>query len=262
MNPEIKALYELQQRDRQLTVLERRLTLIPTRVKELDDDVGKLRAMLAAERAKCDDSREFQRNQEEQLREEEEMLRNSRAKLGQVKNPRELNAIQREIDATRRMSSARSEEIEKIKGGVAEAEARIAALSNSFESFQAQAAAEKERLLAQQHKLESRLGKLRSGRSDLTQQIDRELLRTYDRIRGRVGGIAFVAAVEGQCAACKMHVPHQVYVALRKGQEVLTCESCGRLLYWAGHFPKEEDAKNEPKVKAAPPQRRPAISDE
>jgi predicted nucleic acid-binding Zn-ribbon protein len=261
MNPEIKALYELQQRDRQLTALERRLTLIPTRIKELDDDIAKLRNMLEAERAKCDDTRQFQRNQEQQLREEEEMLRNSRAKLGQVKNPRELNAIQREIEATRRMASARSEEIDKIKGGVAEAEARIAALTDSFETVKGQASAEKDRLAAQQQKLESRLGKLRSGRSDLTEQIDRELLRTYDRIRRRVGGVAFVAAVEGQCGACKMHVPHQVYVSLRKGQEVLTCESCGRLLYWSGHFPKEEP-KSEPKVKAAPPQRRPGITED
>jgi predicted nucleic acid-binding Zn-ribbon protein len=261
MNPEIKALFDLQQRDRQLTALERRLTLIPTRVKELDDDIAKLNKMLASERAKCDDTRQFQRTQEEQLREEEDMLRNSRAKLGQVKNPRELNAIQREIEATRRMSSARSEEISKLKGGVSEAEARITALSDSFTTVQAQAAAEKERLVAEQQKLEGRLGKLRSGRSDLTEQIDRELLRTYDRIRRRVGGIAFVAAIEGQCAACKMHVPHQVYVSLRKGQEVPTCESCGRLMYWSGHFPKEE-AKNEAKVKAAPPQRRPAIIDD
>jgi predicted nucleic acid-binding Zn-ribbon protein len=261
MNPEIKALFDLQQRDRRLTALERRLTLIPTRVKELDDDIAKLSKMLASERAKCDDTRIFQRNQEEQLREEEDMLRNSRAKLGQVKNPRELNAIQREIEATRRMASSRSEEIEKIKGGVSEAEGRIAALTDSFATVQAQAAAEKERLVAEQQKLEGRLGKLRSGRSDLTEQIDKELLRTYDRIRRRVGGIAFVAAIEGQCAACKMHVPHQVYVSLRKGQEVPTCESCGRLLYWSGHFPKEE-AKNEAKVKAAPPQRRPAIIDD
>ena len=30
----------------------------------------------------------------------------------------------------------------------------------------------------------------------------------------------------------------------------MTCETCGRLLYWAGHFPEEAPA--EPKPKSAP----------
>jgi hypothetical protein len=89
--------------------------------------------------------------------------------------------------------------------------------------------------------------------------IEKPMLRTYDRIRGRVGGIAFVAAREGRCSACKMHIPHQIYVQLRKGEEIESCESCGRLLYWSGHFPKGEDKKNEPAPKASPPKRRPAV---
>ena len=37
MNPQITALYELQQRDRQLITLERKLDAIPTRLKELEE---------------------------------------------------------------------------------------------------------------------------------------------------------------------------------------------------------------------------------
>jgi hypothetical protein len=55
-----------------------------------------------------------------------------------------------------------------------------------------------------------------------------------------------------------MHVPHQAYVALRKGDDILACESCGRLLYWQGHFPNEEEAAAkaaEAKPKASPDKR-------
>jgi predicted nucleic acid-binding Zn-ribbon protein len=256
MNPEIQALYELQKRDRQLTRLERKLVLIPKRITELEEDVGKLGAMLDAERSKCDDTRAFQRNQQDQLAEEEELLRNSRAKMGQVKNPRELNAIQREIEQTRRMSSARSAEIDKIEAAVAEAEQKIAAMNDSFQSLKQQATEESDRLKKSQGKLETKLEKLRAGRSDLTDQIDKGTLRTYDRIRRRLGGVAFVAVYDRRCTACKMHVPHQAYVSLRKGEEIIACESCGRLLYWRGLFPEEEAAAEkakEGKVKEAPP---------
>ena len=47
MNPQIQALFELQKRDRQLTVLERKLTLIPKRLKELEDENRRLKQMVA-----------------------------------------------------------------------------------------------------------------------------------------------------------------------------------------------------------------------
>lgn len=266
MNSEIQALYELQQRDRQLTRLERKLQLIPRRLRELDDDIVKLETMLKAEGRKCEETRAFQRNQAQQLAEEEDMLRNSRAKMQQVKNPRELTALQREVEQTRRMATARAEEIEKIKQAVIDTETRIASVSTSLEQLKAQAGSEKERLLGQQGQVEGRIGKLRSGRGELTQKIERGLLRTYDRIRERVGGVAFVAAAEGRCTACKMHVPHQVYTQLRKGDEIPSCESCGRLLYFIGHFPKEEEEQakaQEAKPKASPAKKRPAaLADE
>jgi len=265
MNPEIQALYELQHRDRQLTGLERKLLLIPKRLRELDDDIAKLEDMLKAERSKCDDTRAFQRSQEHQLAEEEDMLRHSRSKMQAVKNPRELTALQREVDQTRRMATARGEEIAKIKEAVSEAGKRIASVEESLTQLKSQAVSEKERIYAEQTRLEDRLGKLREGRGELTSRLDRGLLRTYDRIRGRVGGIAFVAATEGRCGACKMHVPHQVYTQLRKGDEIPSCESCGRLLYWIGHFPKEEadrEKAKEAKPKASPPKKRPLPIDE
>ena len=87
--------------------------------------------------------------------------------------------------------------------------------------------------------LEAALGKTRSSRGKLTAGVDRELLRTYDRMRDRLNGLAFVPVHEHRCTACKMQVAHQAYVALRRGDEILHCENCGRMLYWAAHFPDE-----------------------
>lgn len=254
MNPQIQALFDLQKRDRQLHVLERKLDLIPKRLVELEDDMKRLATMLEGEQKKCEDTRAFQRTHERALAEEEEMLKNSRAKMGHVKNPRELSAIQREIESTRRMAATRTEEINKIKVAVEETETKLEGMRTSFEDVRTKADAEAERLRKAQTKLEAKLAKLETGRKDLKGQVDLDTIRTYERIRKRVGGMAFVAASEGRCTACKMHVPHQTFVALRKGEEIHSCESCGRLLFWKGLFP-EDEATGEPKAKAAPEKR-------
>jgi predicted nucleic acid-binding Zn-ribbon protein len=246
MNPQITALHELQNRDRQLSRLERKLELIPRRIKELDDDLAKLEGMLTAERRKCEETRSFQRSQEMQLAEEEDLVRHSKARISQVKTARELNATQREMESTRRMASARTEEIVKIKAGVQEAEQRIEAMSRSLDELRVAAAEEKTRLESARDTTAAKLAKLRERRGTLTDKIEREILATYERIRRRLAGVAFAAARENRCSACKMVVPAQIYVALRKGDEILDCESCGRLLYWAGHFPEEMKAADEP----------------
>jgi uncharacterized protein len=252
MNPQITALYELQKQDRRLRRLERRLELIPLRVKELDDDLAKLQAMLEAERRKCDETRSFQRTQEMQLSDEEEQIRSSKARISQVKTSRELNATQRELETTRRMASARSDEIGKLVQGVADAEQRIAAMNESLTQLRAQAEEEKTRLLASRDEVAARLARLRGDRDKLTSQIDRATLTTYERIRRRLDGVAFTAARSQRCTACKMVVPAQIYVAIKKGNDIIACETCGRLLYWSGNFPEEEGGEEEAAKANAP----------
>src|SRR5690606_7674758 len=98
----------------------------PKRITTLDTDLQKLEQMLVAERAKLDDTRAFQQRQEAQLQDEEELIRNSKAKLGQIKTSRELNAQQRELETTRRMVQARTGEIGKLQEAVTRTEAQIA----------------------------------------------------------------------------------------------------------------------------------------
>lgn len=260
MNPQITALYELQHRDRQLIALERKLDAIPVRIKEIDDDLAKLESMLASERKKCEDTRSFQRSQQAQLEEEEELIRQSKAKINQVKTARELSSAQREVEATRKMISTRTEEIGRLQAGVAETEQRIEAMARALDELRGSAEGEKSRLTEMRNRLEGKIGRLRSTRGSLTTKLDPELLATYERIRKRLSGLAFVAAHRERCMACKMVVPHQIYVLLRKGDEIPECESCGRLLYWSGHFP-EEAAASEPAPKASPPAKRPAKLD-
>lgn len=252
MNPQITALYELQHRDRQLIALERKLDAIPVRLKEIDDDLGKLESMLVSERKKCEDTRAFQRSQEGQLQEEQDLIQHSKSKANQVKTARELSASQREVESTRKMISTRTEEIARLQAGVKETEQRIEAMAGALEELRGSAEVEKTRLTEMRTRLDGKIARLRSTRGGLTERLDRELLTTYERIRKRLSGLAFVPAHRERCMACKMVIPHQIYVLLRKGDEILSCESCGRLLYWSGHFPDEATA-SEPAPKASPP---------
>ncbi|MEZ4451755.1 MAG: hypothetical protein R3B09_19985 [Nannocystaceae bacterium] len=250
--PQIVALRTLQRQDRRLTIFERKLRTIPKRMRDLDVDLAKLEAMLDAERSKLEETRSFQGRQQIQLMDEEELVRSTKAKMGQVKTARELNATQRELETTRKMITTRTEEIAKLQTAVRETEARIASMDTMLTELRGQAEAEKARLLGEKERLEKATSKAKRLRARLTKGIEIQTLRTYERIRKRFAdGMAFVPAHRERCTACKMMIPNIIYMQLMRGKEVLACESCSRLLYWSGHFPDDE-AKLEPAKEAAP----------
>jgi predicted nucleic acid-binding Zn-ribbon protein len=251
MKDQIEALHRLQTQDRRMVSIERKLAALPRRKQEMERDLGKLEAMLQAELDKLGESRSFRMDQERQLEEEREQIRGSKARISQVKTPRELSAAQRELDSTRRLADSREAELARIDEAIAEAEARIKAMEGGLGDLRASVAAERTRLDEIDGKLQRSYKKTRKARKTLTDTIEKTLLRRYERVRKRVGGIGFVGVRERRCTACKMAVPHQIYVSLRNADMIAVCESCGRMLYWAGLFP-DENKPVEPKAKDAP----------
>lgn len=252
MKDQIEALYLLQTQDRRLVSIERKLGSIPRRKQEMDRDLEKLEVMLQTEVDRLDESKTFRMDQDRQLQEERDQIRGSKSRMNQVKTPRELSAAQREIESTRRMAEKREKEIIGLDEAISEAEGRIKTMEDGLGELRDSFITERERLEkieAKQVKAQRKAHKNRAGQMEA---IEKPVLRRYERIRKRGGGIGFVAVRNRRCSACKMAVAHQTYVALRAAEEIPLCESCGRMMYWGGLFPEDDGKPAEAKPKSAP----------
>jgi predicted nucleic acid-binding Zn-ribbon protein len=65
-------------------------------------------------------------------------------------------------------------------------------------------------------------------------QLDPELLQRYERLNQRHGR-AIVPVINGVCYGCFMRLPTST--ATESSKRVLTCENCGRILYWLRSAP-------------------------
>jgi predicted nucleic acid-binding Zn-ribbon protein len=79
---------------------------------------------------------------------------------------------------------------------------------------------------------EKELSELAEKRNNLLLQIQRPLLANYERIRKGKSGIAVVPIVNGSCSGCFSSLPPQTTLEIKKMNQFIFCQYCGRLLVW------------------------------
>lgn len=150
---------------------------------------------------------------------------------GGVRNPKELEDLQRDAAQLRRQLSQAEDNLleelicaETATTAQAECAATLARLTADWERKQAALRAEQAQLKA---KLTADLARQAAAR----QAVPAALLAIYDNLRPRRGGRA-VAQLDGdECSACLVVASPFSLEAARFGDELVYCSNCGRLLW-------------------------------
>jgi len=154
-----------------------------------------------------------------------------RMRMNRIKNIKELQALQREIDLMRQANGELEEELIKImqqmdgiKAQMQTKEAEMAALNEEWEKQQ-------QALGTQITGIDQAVTEAAIRRQSIAAQITGDLISRYELIFSRRGGTAVVEVSGGICQGCYMNIPPQLGNEIIRSDKVHLCPSCQRIVY-------------------------------
>jgi predicted nucleic acid-binding Zn-ribbon protein len=152
---------------------------------------------------------------------------------GKVVNPREVEAIQKEIGILKRQRGELDERILSIWEELPAEQEKTAKIEKAIAQRKELLVQEQKAALALKAKLEAEFKAQSAKRPQAAKDLPPTLLARYEGIRQKHGtGMGDVDVKKFSCSACGMSLPVQTIEALKE-EKVVTCESCHRILYYS-----------------------------
>jgi|SRR5579863_730066 uncharacterized protein len=232
MHPDTHLVIQLQSLDQRAAALEKEVAALPKHIAAIEKTLeGHLRR-LEADKAALSANQKERKKIEGDIQMNEQKISKLRDQMLGAKTNEQYRAFQHEIDYAEKETRKAEDRIlelmaesESLDGNVKTAEAALREEKKVVESEKTGA---RERTAVDQAQLEQ----IRRERGDLAAKLPRTTLAAYDRIRKKHHGVVVAEAVGGRCSACQITIRPQYFQDLRKGDQMMFCESCGRIVYY------------------------------
>jgi len=204
---------------------------LPNEVRDLEDEILGRTARVTRIEEEINGINEFIADKENAIKESEALLEKYKKQSDNVKNNREYEALNKEMEmqdldiklANKHIYDAKQERDDKVRA------LEIARKDlNAKDANLKHKKSELEKIIAETEKEESEYTALSNKARE---KVDLRLLASYDRIRNSYrNGLAVVSIVRDACGGCYNAIPPQRQSEVRQRKKILVCENCGRIL--------------------------------
>jgi predicted nucleic acid-binding Zn-ribbon protein len=226
----IGQLYKLQQLDLELQRKQQELNEVENRLSDNQALVA-AESKLASQKAQLEEAMKKQKSAEWELEDLQEKGKQVNSKLysGTTKDTKELVNLEKEVKGLRSQIRLKEDALLGLMSQVEEVEAEVKTIAEEVERLKREWEQRQDTLRPKKSEIKTVLASLNGERNELAQQIDSEVLNTYERLR-LTRGQAVVKVERGRCLGCHITVPTSQWQKARAG-DLIQCNNCSRILY-------------------------------
>ncbi|OGP12509.1 MAG: hypothetical protein A3I75_01140 [Deltaproteobacteria bacterium RIFCSPLOWO2_02_FULL_50_16] len=230
MKEDIKKLYDLSLIDIVIQEKQEILEQIPKRLKSIEAEWSLAQENWEAKKVLLDTAEKERREKETSLQDNEERIKQRESRLYEIKTNKEYQAAIHEMTESKKTNKTleeevikKLEEIETLSKVVDELKQKAEVRGEEFKKAQIELGEEKK-------SLQVFIKEEQTRRIEIEKAVKADLLKKYNRVL-HVRKVAIAHISSGICQSCYMHIPPQIYNQILKGNDILLCPNCNRILF-------------------------------
>jgi predicted nucleic acid-binding Zn-ribbon protein len=231
LNAHLKQIIELSKYDKEIESFGPKFESIDNKLNELI----KMRDDKEAQLVELDEKQIKIKNDIDTYKERIEENRNKIIELSkkssEVKTTKEMQALQVEDDFAKENIEKCNDDIAKLEDTLERLDGTRNTLKSDIEEdndlikeFEASTKDQKEKLEKDRHNISE-------TRNELLSKMEHSMITFYEKVKLWAKSTAVVPVKKQACYGCYMKLNDKVYAEVIKGEEIVTCHHCGRILY-------------------------------
>ncbi len=233
---QIKKLVSLQGIDTELIDLKNKMEEAPKHLEMLQNELDSLEDQKAQLEERLKLLNDQKKKLEHDIEEDAGKIKKSKNKLMMVSNTREYHAMMREMDNLEKLNRFREEELNNLMEELQSQQSKKEELTQQIKSLRDELDACQATLDSELQQIQERILELERARKKACADIPVPILSRYNFIKDRLHNPVIVSVRQSVCTGCFISIPPQSFVEIQKGEQILSCPNCQRLIYWEEHY--------------------------
>jgi uncharacterized protein len=232
MLPDIKLAIRLQSLDDRLLELTREIATLPKHIAEIEKKLESHQRRLEHDRAALAANQKDRKRFEGEIQIQEQKIAKLKAQMMEAKTNEQYRAFQHEIEFAEKEIRRQEDQILDLMGESEPLERNVKGAETALTQERKEVESEKARAETRSAEDQKQVDTLKQERQKILSEMAPAVASQYERIRKGRGGVAIAEAVDGRCSKCNMAVRLQFFQEIKRGDRLMFCESCGRILYY------------------------------
>jgi predicted nucleic acid-binding Zn-ribbon protein len=229
---ELEKLVDLQKTDTNIRKLKKAIETAGQRRATIEQEFEKHAFSIREIQGRRDTLTSDRTELERQIAENKTYKERAERNLKHAQNQKEYETAMREIDALQKQIAVYEAQIIEKMTAAEEVEKELESRADEINTLDAKREEAFKEFDAELEKNETELAAETKKREAVFTTLPAQLASVYNRLAQRSrDGIAVAEVTNGSCSACFMSLRPQMQVEVKRGDQIITCESCTRILY-------------------------------